>query len=135
MLLLHLVHGGPFSFSFNRLRFPVCILSPFCKFRKILSIFWLVVLTRCIVGGTSQHDRPSGSRSSADSECSSWKRARKEGGGFLDLNLPAEVMDRNWIQRLQTSYKYKVYSSNLRPCSSSWNLSCGLSTKIFALYP
>ncbi|XP_043807374.1 probable E3 ubiquitin-protein ligase ARI1 isoform X3 [Manihot esculenta] len=46
-------------------------------------------------GGTSQHDRPSGSRSSADSECSSWKRARKEGGGFLDLNLPAEVMDRN----------------------------------------
>ncbi|KAF2305879.1 hypothetical protein GH714_008547 [Hevea brasiliensis] len=46
-------------------------------------------------GGISQHDRPSGSRSSADGGCSSRKRARKEGGGFLDLNLPAEIMDRN----------------------------------------
>lgn len=46
-------------------------------------------------GGTSQHDRPSGSRSLDESGCSSRKRARKEGGGFFDLNMPAEVMDRN----------------------------------------
>jgi len=31
---------------------------------------------------------------SEESGCSSHKRARKE-GGFFDLNLPAEVVDRN----------------------------------------
>ncbi|KAJ4716447.1 RBR-type E3 ubiquitin transferase [Melia azedarach] len=48
-------------------------------------------------GGTSDPDRPSGSGSSDDSGCSSQKRARKEDfvGGFLDLNLPAEVIDRS----------------------------------------
>lgn len=52
-------------------------------------------LTHCIVGGTSERDRPSGSGSSDDSGCSSRKRARMESGGFFDLNLPAEVIDRN----------------------------------------
>ncbi|KAH8498361.1 hypothetical protein Peur_073556 [Populus x canadensis] len=46
-------------------------------------------------GGTSEHDRPSGSGSSDDSGCSYRKRAKKEGGGFFDLNLPAEIVDRN----------------------------------------
>ncbi|XP_044490141.1 probable E3 ubiquitin-protein ligase ARI2 isoform X2 [Mangifera indica] len=48
-------------------------------------------------GGSSEHDRPSGSGSLDDSGCSSRKRPRNEGfgGGFLDLNLPAEVIDRN----------------------------------------
>ncbi|KAF7810951.1 putative E3 ubiquitin-protein ligase ARI1 isoform X1 [Senna tora] len=49
------------------------------------------------VGGTANHDRPSGSGSSDESVWSSHKRARKEeaGGGLFDLNLPAEVVDRN----------------------------------------
>ncbi|KAL2328924.1 hypothetical protein Fmac_022351 [Flemingia macrophylla] len=49
------------------------------------------------VGVTAELDRPSGSGSSDDSGCSSRKRARKEGlgGGFFDLNLPAEFVDRN----------------------------------------
>ncbi|KAJ1382974.1 Zinc finger, RING-type [Sesbania bispinosa] len=49
------------------------------------------------VGVTEELDRPSGSGSSDDSGCSSRKRARKEGlgGGFFDLNLPAEFVDRN----------------------------------------
>ncbi|KAF5745642.1 E3 ubiquitin-protein ligase ARI2 [Tripterygium wilfordii] len=40
---------------------------------------------------------PSASGSSDDSECSSQKRARKEGvaSGFFDLNLPAQVINRN----------------------------------------
>ncbi|XP_027354770.1 probable E3 ubiquitin-protein ligase ARI1 isoform X1 [Abrus precatorius] len=48
-------------------------------------------------GVTAELDRPSGSGSSDDSGCSSRKRARKEsvGGGFFDLNLPAEFVDRN----------------------------------------
>ncbi|KAH9695873.1 putative E3 ubiquitin-protein ligase ARI1 [Citrus sinensis] len=48
-------------------------------------------------GGTLEHDRPSGSRSSDDSGCSSQKRVRKEDclSGRFDLNLPAEVIDRN----------------------------------------
>ncbi|KAJ4836069.1 carbonyl reductase (NADPH-dependent) ari1 [Turnera subulata] len=46
-------------------------------------------------GGASDRDRPSGSGSSDDSGCSSRKRARKDGGGFFDLNLPAEILDRN----------------------------------------
>lgn len=47
--------------------------------------------------GTSEVDRPSGSGSSDESGCSSRKRARKDspGGGLFDLNLPAEVIDRN----------------------------------------
>ncbi|KAH9695876.1 putative E3 ubiquitin-protein ligase ARI1 [Citrus sinensis] len=56
------------------------------------------VLTPCnAVGGTLEHDRPSGSRSSDDSGCSSQKRVRKEDclSGRFDLNLPAEVIDRN----------------------------------------
>lgn len=50
------------------------------------------------VGVTEELDRPSGSGSSEDSGCSSRKRPRKEGlggGGFFDLNLPAEFVDRN----------------------------------------
>ncbi|OIW08698.1 hypothetical protein TanjilG_03374 [Lupinus angustifolius] len=53
------------------------------------------------IGGTAEVDQPSGSRSSDDHGCSSRKRARKEsvgggsGGGFFDLNLPAEFVDRN----------------------------------------
>lgn len=49
------------------------------------------------VGGAAEHDRPSGSGSSDDSGCSSRKRPRTEGagGGLFDLNLPAEVVDRN----------------------------------------
>ncbi|GAV67119.1 IBR domain-containing protein [Cephalotus follicularis] len=48
-------------------------------------------------GGTSELDRPLRSGSSDDSGCSSRKRARKEGfgGALFDLNLPAEVIDRN----------------------------------------
>lgn len=49
-------------------------------------------------GGTSERGRPSGLGSPDDSGCSSRKRARKEGsygGAFFDLNLPAEVIDRN----------------------------------------
>ncbi|KHN06149.1 Putative E3 ubiquitin-protein ligase ARI1 [Glycine soja] len=49
-------------------------------------------------GVTEELDRPSGSGSSDDNGCSSRKRARKEGlggGGFFDLNLPAEFVDRN----------------------------------------
>ncbi|KAI4298381.1 hypothetical protein L6164_031950 [Bauhinia variegata] len=49
-------------------------------------------------GGT-EVDRPSGSGSSDEIGCSSRKRARKEGvsasAGLFDLNLPAEVVDRN----------------------------------------
>lgn len=47
------------------------------------------------VGGTAEFDRPSGSGSSYESGYSSRKRARKEGLGGIDLNLPAEVVDRN----------------------------------------
>ncbi|KAL6347922.1 hypothetical protein AAG906_037651 [Vitis piasezkii] len=46
-------------------------------------------------GGTAEFDRPSGSGSSYESGYSSRKRARKEGLGGIDLNLPAEVVDRN----------------------------------------
>ncbi|KAK9942323.1 hypothetical protein M0R45_007994 [Rubus argutus] len=48
-------------------------------------------------GGSTEPERPSGSGSSYESGCSSRKRPRKEGpgGGFFDLNLPAEVVDRN----------------------------------------
>lgn len=46
-------------------------------------------------GGASARDRPSGSGSSEDSGYISRKRAKKETGGYFDLNLPAEVMDRN----------------------------------------
>ncbi|KAI9128004.1 hypothetical protein K1719_000997 [Acacia pycnantha] len=47
--------------------------------------------------GTAELGRPSGSGSSDDSGCPSHKRARKEGAGgvLFDLNLPAEVVDRN----------------------------------------
>ncbi|KAL4581252.1 hypothetical protein LXL04_017462 [Taraxacum kok-saghyz] len=52
-------------------------------------------------GGTSESDRPSGSGSgsgsSEESGFSSQKRARKDGfgDGMFDLNLPADVIDRN----------------------------------------
>ncbi|KAL6211632.1 hypothetical protein ACLB2K_016855 [Fragaria x ananassa] len=48
-------------------------------------------------GGSLEPEYTSGSGSSYESGCSSRKRARKEGpgGGFFDLNLPAEVVDRN----------------------------------------
>lgn len=50
-----------------------------------------------INGGTSESDRPSGSGSSEESGFSSQKRARKDGfvDGMFDLNLPADVTDRN----------------------------------------
>ncbi|KAM7253542.1 hypothetical protein ACFE04_021696 [Oxalis oulophora] len=51
-----------------------------------------------ISGAIHGRDRLSGSGSSAESECSSRKRPRKDGyggGGLFDLNLPAEVIDRN----------------------------------------
>lgn len=49
------------------------------------------------VGVTAELDKPSGSGSSEGGGCSSRKRARKGGvgGGFFDLNLPAEVVERN----------------------------------------
>lgn len=76
----------------------------------ILMMNWvdLSILTHCnTVGGTSDPDRPSGSGSSDDSGCSSQKRARKEDfvGGFLDLNLPAEVIDRSWSSTLDIFIK------------------------------
>ncbi|GLT43042.1 hypothetical protein SLA2020_170160 [Shorea laevis] len=48
-------------------------------------------------GGTSEHGQPSEFGSPDDSGCSSRKRARKDSyrGAFFDLNLPAEVIDRN----------------------------------------
>ncbi|GLT85877.1 hypothetical protein SLE2022_040500 [Rubroshorea leprosula] len=48
-------------------------------------------------GGTSEHGRPSEFGSPDDSGCSSRKRARKDSyrGAFFDLNLPAEIIDRN----------------------------------------
>ncbi|CAL1353376.1 unnamed protein product [Linum trigynum] len=51
-------------------------------------------------GGTTilKRDRPSGSGSSSNdniNECSLSKRTRKEVSGFFDLNMPAEVIDRN----------------------------------------
>ncbi|CAK9142609.1 unnamed protein product [Ilex paraguariensis] len=48
-------------------------------------------------GGTTESDRPSGSGSSDDNGCSSRKRAREGsfGGSLFDLNLPADVIDRN----------------------------------------
>ncbi|KAE8008459.1 hypothetical protein FH972_004970 [Carpinus fangiana] len=48
-------------------------------------------------GGTAEFDQPSGSGSSDESGCPLRKRARKDGlgGGLFDLNLPAEVVDRN----------------------------------------
>ncbi|KAJ8763452.1 hypothetical protein K2173_002335 [Erythroxylum novogranatense] len=46
-------------------------------------------------GGTSKQERPSDSGSSDDSGCFALKRARKEDGGYFDLNLPAEVVDRS----------------------------------------
>ncbi|GLT44308.1 hypothetical protein SLA2020_182130 [Shorea laevis] len=48
-------------------------------------------------GGTSEHDRHPGFESPDDSGCPPPKRARKDsyGGAFFDLNLPAEVIDRN----------------------------------------
>ncbi|KAL2512207.1 putative E3 ubiquitin-protein ligase ARI1 [Abeliophyllum distichum] len=47
-------------------------------------------------GGTIESDQPSASGTSDDSGHSTWKRARKEsvGGGLIDLNLPAEFIDR-----------------------------------------
>lgn len=44
--------------------------------------------------------QPSGSGSSDQSGCSSRKRPRMEkfGGAFFDLNLPAEVMEGNWVE-------------------------------------
>ncbi|XVE94091.1 hypothetical protein REPUB_Repub01dG0251000 [Reevesia pubescens] len=49
-------------------------------------------------GTSGKHDRPFSFGSSDDSDCPSQKRPKKEssyGGGFFDLNLPAEVLDRN----------------------------------------
>lgn len=48
-------------------------------------------------GGKTESDQPSASGTSEESGCSSRKRARKGsfGGSLIDLNLPAEVIDRN----------------------------------------
>ncbi|XAR72845.1 Ubiquitin--protein ligase [Bertholletia excelsa] len=48
-------------------------------------------------GIVTESGQPSGSGSSDDSGCSSRKRPRRDnlGGGMIDLNLPAEVIDRN----------------------------------------
>ncbi len=50
-----------------------------------------------MLGGTAQFDQPSGSGSSDENGCPLRKRARKDGlgDGLFDLNLPAEVVDRN----------------------------------------
>jgi ariadne-1 len=54
-----------------------------------------------MLGGTAEFDQPSGSGSSDESGCPLRKRARKDGlgdglgDGLFDLNLPAEVVDRN----------------------------------------
>lgn len=55
------------------------------------------------VGGTTEP----GSGSSDESGCSSRKRARKDGvgGNFFDLNLPADVVDRTDLWKLQASYR------------------------------
>ncbi|CAI9781918.1 unnamed protein product [Fraxinus pennsylvanica] len=47
-------------------------------------------------GGTIESDQPSASGTSDDSGRSTWKRARKGSGGdgMIDLNMPAEVIDR-----------------------------------------
>ncbi|XP_027910627.1 probable E3 ubiquitin-protein ligase ARI2 isoform X1 [Vigna unguiculata] len=59
-----------------------------------LSVCWN---NKVNTGVTAELDRASGSGSSDDNGCSSRKRARKDGlgGGFFDLNLPAEFVDRN----------------------------------------
>ncbi|XVF68180.1 hypothetical protein PTKIN_Ptkin10aG0183600 [Pterospermum kingtungense] len=48
-------------------------------------------------GTSGTRDRPFSFGNSDDSVCPSQKRSKKEGygGGFFDLNLPAEVLDRN----------------------------------------
>lgn len=47
-------------------------------------------------GGSIELVQPSGCGTSDESGCSSRKRTRKDsGGGFFDLNLPAELIDRN----------------------------------------
>ncbi|GJU65665.1 probable E3 ubiquitin-protein ligase ARI2 isoform X1, partial [Tanacetum coccineum] len=48
-------------------------------------------------GGSSESDRPSGSGSSEESNFPAQKRARRDGygDGMFDLNLPADVIDRN----------------------------------------
>ncbi|MCD7451582.1 putative E3 ubiquitin-protein ligase ari2 [Datura stramonium] len=47
-------------------------------------------------GGSIELVQPSGCGTADESGCSSRKRARKDsGGGFFDLNLPAELIDRN----------------------------------------
>ncbi|KAF2294431.1 hypothetical protein GH714_011325 [Hevea brasiliensis] len=48
-------------------------------------------------GGASQHDKPSGSRSSADSGCSSWKRARRDG---VDIGTFSTF--EGWKNRIKT---------------------------------
>ena len=59
------------------------------------NIFSKVVLMWCICRGDSRFDRLSGSGSSYESIYPSRKRARKECLGGIDLNLLAEVVDRN----------------------------------------
>ncbi|KAI8016239.1 putative E3 ubiquitin-protein ligase ARI1 [Camellia lanceoleosa] len=71
-----------------------------------LSVCWNPILTdtqKCstsdyhINGIKTASERPSGSGSSDESGCSSRKRPRKDsiGCSMIDLNLPAEVIDRN----------------------------------------
>jgi ariadne-1 len=50
-----------------------------------------------MLGGTAEFNQPSGSGSSGESGFPLRKRARKDGlgDGLFDLNLPAEVVDRN----------------------------------------
>lgn len=50
-----------------------------------------------MLGGTTESDQPSGSGSSDETGYPPRKRARTNvpGGGRFDLNLPADVVDRN----------------------------------------
>ena len=50
-----------------------------------------------MLGGTTESDQPSGSGSSDETGYAPRKRAKKNvpGGGRFDLNLPADVVDRN----------------------------------------
>ncbi|KAH0783633.1 hypothetical protein KY290_003231 [Solanum tuberosum] len=56
----------------------------------------IVLLLVHLAGGSIELVHPSGCGTSDESGCSSRKRTRKDSGGsFFDLNLPAELIDRN----------------------------------------
>lgn len=56
----------------------------------------IVLLLVHLAGGSIELVHPSGCGTSDESGCSSRKRTREDSGGsFFDLNLPAELIDRN----------------------------------------